>query len=99
MDKQRVDVLVYPVKSLSAPVIPAADDGPRDNNISATTGLPSIAVPGGLNSEGMPFAVEMLGRPFADATLIQIAHAYQQASKARVAPKSTPHLPGDKFSY
>jgi Asp-tRNA(Asn)/Glu-tRNA(Gln) amidotransferase A subunit family amidase len=99
MDQRRLEALVYPVKSLSAPPIPTADDGPRDNNLSATTGLPSVAAPAGFDAEGLPVAIEILGRPFADATVIQIAHAYQQASRARMPPKSTPPLPGDRFSY
>jgi amidase len=99
MDRQQLDALVYPVKSLSAPPIGSADDGPRDNNVSSTTGLPAVVVPAGLNAEGLPFSIEILGRPFGDARLIQIAHAYERASRARVAPKSTPHLPGDVFSY
>ena len=99
MDQYRVDALVYPVKSLPAPPVGSADDGPRDNPISAVTGLPAIVVPAGVNEDGLPFALELLGRPFAEPKLIQLAYAYEQASRRRVAPKTTPHLDGDVFKY
>ena len=99
MDREKVDALVYPVKSLPAPPIGMSDDGPRDNNISAVTGLPAIVLPAGVNAVGLPIAIEILGRPFSEPRLIGLAHAYEQASRARVAPRTTPHLPGDVFTY
>jgi Asp-tRNA(Asn)/Glu-tRNA(Gln) amidotransferase A subunit family amidase len=99
MDRYRVDALVYPFKSLGAPLVGTADGGTRDNPISSATGLPAIVAPAGLNEEGLPIAIEFLGRPFSERRLIQLASAYEQASRARVAPKSTPHLEGEVFIY
>jgi amidase len=99
MDRAGVDALVYPFKALGAPPIGTSDDGPRDNSISSTTGLPAIVLPAGMNAEGLPLALELLGRPFSEPTLFHLAYAYEQASRARMAPKSTPRLPGDMFSY
>ena len=99
MDRSRVDALVYPFKSLGAPVIGAGDDGIRDNPLSAVTGLPAIVVPAGVSAEGLPIAIEFLGRPFSEPRLIQLAHAYEQASRMRKAPASTPPLQGERFRY
>jgi len=44
-------------------------------------------------------AREFLGRPFSEPKLIQLAHAYESASHARVLPKTTPRLPGERFPY
>jgi len=33
------------------------------------------------------------------ATLLSLAHAYERSSQKRVAPKSTPHLEGEVFTY
>ena len=99
MDRERVEVLVYPVKSLPAPPIGMSDDGVRDNNISAVTGLPAIVLPAGVTADGLPIAVEFLGRPFSESRLIEIAHAYEQARGARVAPTTTPPLSGDVFAF
>jgi len=99
MDRYSVDVLVYPVKALPAPMLGSSDDGSRDNSISSATGLPAIVLPAGLNEEGLPLALEFLGRPFGEPILIQLAYAYERASHARVAPKMTPHLSGEVFEY
>lgn len=99
MDKYRVDGLVHPFKSLTAPPIGTSDRGPRDNPVSAITGLPAIVVPAGVDAQGLPIAIEFLGRPFSEPTLIRLAYAYEQTTHHRVAPKSTPHLPGEVFTY
>lgn len=99
MDKYQVDALVHPFKSLAAPPIGTSDRGVRDNPVSAVTGLPAILVPAGVNAEGLPIAIEFLGRPFTEPTLFKVAYAYEQASHKRVAPKSTPHLDGEAFTY
>lgn len=99
MDRHRVDALVYPVKSLPAPMIGTSDDGPRDNAISAVTGLPAIVLPAGVTEGGLPLALELLGRPFSEPTLIRVAYAYERASRARVGPTLTPHLAGEVFTY
>ena len=99
MDKHQVDALVHPFKSLAAPPLGTGDRGPRDNPISAITGLPAIVVPAGVDAQGLPVSIELLGRPFTEPTLLRLAFAYEQASQRRVAPKSTPHLPGEVFRY
>ena len=98
MDRFHVDALVYPFKSISAPLIGASDAG-SDNPVSAITGLPAVVVPAGFNGDAMPIAIEFLGRPFSEAELIQVASAYERASQRRVAPETTPHLAGEVFSY
>ncbi len=99
MDRHQLDALVYPFKSLAAPPLGTPDRGPRDNPISSVTGLPAIVVPAGVNSQGLPISMEFLGRPFSEASLIAIAHAYEKQSRKRVAPQSTPALPGERFKY
>ena len=90
---------MYPAKSLPAPPLGSSDDGPRDNSISSATGLPAIVVPAGMSRGGLPLAIEFLGRPFREPGLIQLAFAYEQASRARVPPPTTPHLSGDVIKY
>ena len=99
MDRYGVAALVYPMKSLGAPAVGASDDGLRDNNLASTAGLPAIVVPAGWDAEGLPLAIEIMGRPFSDATLLKIAHGYEQVSKHRVPPKSTPALPGEAIPF
>jgi amidase len=99
MDLHRVDALAYPVKGLPAPPIGTSDSGPRDNPISSTTGLPAIVLPAGLTPDGLPVALELLGRPFSEARLIQLGCTFEKGNSARVVPKSTPRLKGEEFTY
>ena len=99
MDRHQVEALVYPFKALAAPPVGTSDRGPRDNPLSAVTGLPAIVVPAGMNSEGLPISIEFLGRPFSEPTLIRLAHAYEKISQKRVTPHTTPPLAGDVLSY
>lgn len=99
MDRHHLDALVYPFKSLTAPPIGTPDRGPRDNPLSSVTGLPAIVVPAGIDRHGLPISIEFLGRPFSEATLLALAYAYEQQSHQRVAPTSTPALPGERFTY
>ena len=99
MDRHHLDALVYPFKSLAAPPLGTPDRGPRDNPVSSVTGLPAIVVPAGVDSHGLPISLEFLGRPFSEATLFALAYAYEQHSHKRVAPTSTPPLPGERFTY
>ncbi len=99
MDRYGVAALVYPMKSLGAPAVGVSDDGLRDNNLASTAGMPAIVVPAGWDAEGLPLALEIMGRPFSDATLLSIAHGYEQASRNRVSPKSAPALPGETIPF
>jgi aspartyl-tRNA(Asn)/glutamyl-tRNA(Gln) amidotransferase subunit A len=51
-------------------------------------GLPAISVPCGLSASGLPLSYQLVGHPFAEATLLQAADAYQRATEHhRVVPK------------
>jgi amidase len=99
MDKYRLDVLVHPFKSLPPP--PHLDRAiEQDNPLSSVAGLPAVLVPAGYTKkENGPIAIEILGRPFSEPTLFKIAYAYEQVSKNRKQPPTTPSLPGERFTY
>ncbi len=42
-------------------------------------GLPGLSVPCGFSAEGLPIGLQIVGRPFQEAELLAIAHAYEQA--------------------
>ena len=51
-------------------------------------GLPAISVPCGFASSGLPLAYQLVGHPFAEATLLRAADAYQRATDFhRTLPK------------
>ncbi len=42
-------------------------------------GLPGISIPCGFTGAGLPIGLQLIGRPFDEAGLLAIAHAYEQA--------------------
>jgi aspartyl-tRNA(Asn)/glutamyl-tRNA(Gln) amidotransferase subunit A len=41
-------------------------------------GLPALALPAGKTGNGLPCGVQLVGRPFGEATLFRVGHQYQQ---------------------
>jgi aspartyl-tRNA(Asn)/glutamyl-tRNA(Gln) amidotransferase subunit A len=80
-----VDLLATPTTPKAAPTFAAMWDTtlgfPRSNmppfNLA---GLPALAVPCGLSAAGLPLSLQLAGRPFDEATVLQAGHAYQQAT-------------------
>lgn len=69
--------------------------GSRGAAIGAKAGYPSIIVPAGYLSTGAPYGITLLGKAYSEPTLISLAYSYEQATKVRQAPTSTPPLPQD----
>lgn len=49
-------------------------------------GTPQVNLPGGYYASGSPFSVAFLGDQFTEASLLNYAYAFEQATKFRVAP-------------
>jgi aspartyl-tRNA(Asn)/glutamyl-tRNA(Gln) amidotransferase subunit A len=49
-------------------------------NWANVCGMPALSVPCGASPEGLPLGLQLVGRPFADARILQLAHAYQSAT-------------------
>jgi aspartyl-tRNA(Asn)/glutamyl-tRNA(Gln) amidotransferase subunit A len=43
-------------------------------------GVPALSVQAGFTKAGMPVGMQLLGRPFDEATLFALGHAYQGAT-------------------
>ena len=55
--------------------------------IGAKAGYPSVCVPAGYSSDGMPVGITFMGTAWSEGTLIRAAYAFEQLTKARRAPK------------
>jgi aspartyl-tRNA(Asn)/glutamyl-tRNA(Gln) amidotransferase subunit A len=51
------------------------------------TGQPALAVPTGLSREGLPLSMQIIGRPFDESTVFQVATAYEAARGSLPEPK------------
>jgi amidase len=56
---------------------------------AAVAGYPSLTVPMG-NIAGLPVGISFMGRPWSEGRLIQLAHGFEQTTKARFAPEFRP---------
>src|SRR5262249_15786630 len=93
MDASKVDCLVYP--TFRYPPRPIGDLNSPDGTNSETfapTHFPAFAMPMGFTYGELPARFQFLGRPFSEAVLIKLAYAYEQATRHRRPPKSTPPL-------
>ncbi len=43
-------------------------------------GLPAVSVPCGFSEAGLPIGLQLIGRPFDEATILRAAHAYEQST-------------------
>ena len=85
MDTNRLDAIVYPTIRRIAPLVGGGQPG-SNAALSANTGFPAISVPAGFTPAGFPVGVELLGRAFAEPTLLALAFDYEQATRHRRPP-------------
>jgi len=89
MNANNLDALLFP--------------GSSSANIAARAGYPTVIVPygfvpnaptpafpAGFNARDQPFGVGFTGSACSEPRLIELAYAFEQATKKRVAPTSTP---------
>jgi aspartyl-tRNA(Asn)/glutamyl-tRNA(Gln) amidotransferase subunit A len=87
-----VDAVIAPVSPIPAPTITESDvgNGPDAEaviqRITRFTrpvnylGLPSLSIPSGFTRSGLPVGMQLIGRSFDEATLLQIGAAFQRAT-------------------
>jgi amidase len=85
MDRHRLDAVLFPASAGAA--------------IAAKAGYPSIQVPagfvsgaGGRETPDYPFGATFTGRAWSEPTLLRLAYAFEQATKARRVPPGMPSL-------
>jgi aspartyl-tRNA(Asn)/glutamyl-tRNA(Gln) amidotransferase subunit A len=84
-----VDVLLTAAQPNEAPPI---DDVPQWENLEQpnftmpfnVSGYPAISVCSGYGAGGLPVAMQLIAKPFAEALLFRAAHAYEQATTWRL---------------
>jgi amidase len=95
MDRLKLDAFVYPTWSNPPRLIGDLNTPAGDNSqvFAPTTGFPAINVPMGYSRGGtLPVGMTFYARAWSEAELIKLAYAYEQATKHRRPPVSTPPL-------
>jgi len=94
MDAAQVEGLIYPTWSNPPRLIGDLNTPHGDNSqfFSPSTGFPAMTVPMGYTRGTLPAGMTFFGRPWSEATLIKFAFAYEQATKHRHSPATTPAL-------
>jgi aspartyl-tRNA(Asn)/glutamyl-tRNA(Gln) amidotransferase subunit A len=96
---RRFDLLACPTAHQAAPTIAATKAAVTRETAAgrfftrrsftspaSLAGLPAIAVPCGFNRAGLPLSLQLIGRPFGEATVLRAAHAYEAATAWRRRP-------------
>jgi aspartyl-tRNA(Asn)/glutamyl-tRNA(Gln) amidotransferase subunit A len=43
-------------------------------------GVPGLSFPVGFDAQGLPVGMQLMGKPYREDMLLQVAHVYQQAT-------------------
>ena len=92
----QLDAMIYPHQQQLVCKI-GGNQQQRNGVLCSSTGFPSIAVPAGFAPDenapiGVPVGMEIIGRPWSEPLLIEIAYSFEQHSHFRRPPVSTPAL-------
>ena len=90
---QTYDLLLAPTAAIGAPRIDqefVEVDGRQENALSLMsrltrafnlTGQPTVSVPCGFTTDGMPIGMQLAGRMWEDSVVLRAAHAYESATE------------------
>ncbi len=95
MDSLQLDALVHPTWSNPPRRIGDLNTPHGDNSqlFSPSTGFPAVTVPMGYTRDNtLPAGITFFGRAWSESTLFRLAFGYEQATKHRRAPATTPTL-------
>ena len=93
MDKNHLDALVAPTAGPAwvTDLINGDHAAGGSSNSAAVAGYPNINVTAGFIS-GLPVGISFFGRAWSEPTLIKLAYSFEQATKARQAPRFLPTI-------
>ena len=98
--EHNLDALVYPLQKRLTVPITEFNQADRNGILASVTGFPAITVPAGFSSPtataplGVPVGMDILGKPWSEGRLIELAYGFEQQVRVRKPPRSAPALPG-----
>ncbi len=93
MDKFKLDALIAPTGGPAwvTDLVTGDHFGGGSSNAAAVAGYPNINVTAG-NIFGLPVGISFFGRAWSEPVLLKLAYSFEQATKARKAPKFLPTI-------
>jgi amidase len=93
MDKYRLDAIVAPTGGPAwlTDLVNGDHVAGGSSNSAAVAGYPNINVTTGFIS-GLPVGISFFGRAWSEPTLIRLAYAFEQTTRARQAPRFLPTI-------
>ena len=90
-DQHRLDAVIAPTGGVAWLIDPVAGDHSSGGfaGPAAVAGYPHLTVPAGY-VRGLPTGLSFVGRPFTEWRLLNLGHAYEQATRHRRAPTYLP---------
>ena len=100
IDSGPLDAIVYPTSPRRPGLAARSPSGPAGPSYSPTnlanlTGFPDLIVPAGFTSDRLPVGISFLGPAFSEPRLLALGYAFEQATRARRDPVTTPALAGE----
>ena len=99
MAEHRLDALVHATydhqqallgpRDMTDPQLDTTGQG-SNRRLSPVLGFPALTVPAGFTADNFPVGLELVARPYAEPTLFRLGYAYEQATRHRKPPTTTP---------
>jgi amidase len=99
---EKLDAVVYPTQPRRPQVIGSAPEPPGGGarnpvNLANLTGFPDLIIPAGFTANGLPVTLSFLGTAFSEGKLLALGYSFEQATRARRLPVTTPRLKDEKI--
>jgi aspartyl-tRNA(Asn)/glutamyl-tRNA(Gln) amidotransferase subunit A len=86
---QKVDLLALPCQTSTAPMFEEVDPldtlrkhlAPEYHSPFNLAGLPAMSLPCGFSASNLPVALQLVGKPFDELTVLRAAYSYQQHAR------------------
>ncbi len=93
---EKYDILLTPTSPITAFKIGEKSDNPLEMYLSDIctvsiniAGVPGLSIPCGVDKNGMPIGMQLIGKPFDEETILNAGYTYEQATNFRENYKPT----------